>query len=331
MIFASDMSIKTMIELGLDDIRKNPWLISDILSDCVTNPYLAEKYGQSQIDSCKEWFLNNQVDIYMAERKDKDRLPCITINLGNSQEKDDMKHMGDQSSEVVKLLPRDINKPIPYVVKPFTTFTYDSSTGIVTIPSTVDLKSVAVGMILVDPATGNGYAILDVASVGILIDQNLTLTATQFAVVPQFQFYQARVEHAFFQETYKIDCHTHGDPQSLLWLHSIVLYSILRYRESLLEANGFGQSSISSSDMYANPAYSGPGGEIAYSRSITLTGMVENTWIKAPKRIIEKVALGNGLNAGFTGGIKILSNFDTAIPDDNSWNTVYDPNAPKTP
>jgi hypothetical protein len=342
-IFQSDLTIKTAIQLGIDDMRKNEWLIDDMLSDCVQNPYLQTKYGQKQIDACKEWLTNNQIDIYMAERKDKDRFPCITITLGSSSEKDEMKTMADQSTETIKLLPNQIGKPIPYVVKPFTGFTYSPMNGEVTFPAnTKNIDGIATGMILVDPATGNGYVIQDVTSNGVVIEESLTINATKLAVLPQNQFYEARVEHTFFQETYNIGCHSHGDPQALLWLHSIVLYSILRYRESLLEANGFGQCNLSSSDLMTTGAISSEAGDTIYVRYITLTGMVENSWIKSPRRIIEKLAIrdvagqttvdgtvlpGPDRNAGFVGGIKILSNLDT--PDiidesDNLWNTIDD-------
>jgi hypothetical protein len=310
-IFQSDLSIKTAIELGIEDIRNNIWLVDDILGDAINNPYLKDKYGQKQIDACKEWLLNNQIDIYMADRNDKDRFPCVTITLGTSQEKDEMKHMADQSTETVMLLPSQINKPIPYVVKPFQIENYDMASGEVEVDQDeVDLAGMSPGMILVDPATGQGYVIIDLSPLGFFIESGLTLTTDTFGIVPQNQFYKARVEHSFFQETYNIGCHVVGDQQALLWLHSIVLYSILRYREGLLEAQGFTQSSLSSSDLLANPNFSGPGGERAWTRYITLTGMVENSWIKSPRRIIETVALREKTNTGYIGGIKILSNLD---------------------
>lgn len=327
-IFQSDLSIKTAIQLGLDDIKKNMWLIDDILSDAVTNPYLTDKYGQKQIDACKEWFLNNQIDIYMAQRRDKDRYPCITITLGTSNEKPEMKTMADQSTCKVQLLPNKIGKPIPYVVKPFVGFSYDPGTGELTIPAdTKNVEGIAPGMILVDPATGQGYIINDISPDGVIIESSLTITAAQLAVVPQYQFYEARIEHTFFQETYNIGCHVHGDPQALLWLHSITLYSILRYRESLLEAHGFCESVLSSSDMMSNGASTGPSAEEIWTRYITLTGQVENSWIKSPRRIIEVAVLKEKDTDGYRGGIKILSNLDTPDFIDQStqtWTTVED-------
>lgn len=329
-IFQSDLTIKAAIELGIEDIRNNIWLIDDILGDAINNPYLKDKYGQKQIDACKEWFLNNQIDVYMVDRKDRDRLPCITVTLGTSQEKNEMKHMADQSTESLILLPQQINKPIGYVVKPFTPVSYDMNTGEVVVPAgTANLEAVAPGMILVDPATGNGFVIEDVSPDGVIVGDNLAVPNSPLGIVPQHQFYKARVEHTFFQETYNIGCHAHGDPQTVLWLHSIVLYSLLRYREGLLEANGFTESSLSSSDLTPNPAFTGPSGEEAWSRFISLTGQVENSWIKTPRRFIESTALREKVSNGYLGGIKILSNGPTpdVINESNeNWYAVEDDN-----
>jgi hypothetical protein len=327
-IFQSDMMIKMAIELGLEDIKNNPWLIDDMLSDAATNVYLKDKYGQKQIDACKEWLKNNQIEISMVDREDRDRYPLITITLGTSNEKNEMKTLDEQSTETIKLLPQDINKPIPFVIKPTAIDSYDPSTGEVLFPAgTKGFNAVAPGMILVDPVTGNGYVIEDKTADGLIIQDSLALTAAKYAVVPQFQFYEARVGHTFFQETYNIGCHVMGDPQTLLWLHSIVLYSLMRYREGLFEANGFAESTLSSSDLLPNPNLSGPGGEKAYSRFISLTGQVENTWIKAPRRRLESAVLGDGASNGFKGGIHILSNFDSrpdlATPNE-AWDTVED-------
>src|SRR5574338_219491 len=89
-IFQGDLIIKTAIELGMEDMRKNPWLIDHMLGDVVSNQYLRDKYGQKQIE---------------------------------------MKHMGDLSTETTVLMPNTIGKPIPYIVKPFTPKSYDHNTG----------------------------------------------------------------------------------------------------------------------------------------------------------------------------------------------------------
>ena len=310
-IFQGDIIIKNAIELGLEDMRKNPWLIDHMLEDLSQNTYFKNKYGQKQIEACKDWFLNNKIDIYMRHRKDKDQLPCITIAMAPNPEIESMKLMADQSTETIMLLPNKIGKPIPYIVRPFTPTSYDPNSGEVGIPSDItDLDTVAPGMVLVDPSTGNGYVIEEIVPNGIKIQAGVSIEATQLGIVPQYQYYTARIEHTFFQDTYQIGCHSHGEAQSVIWLWSIVLYSILRYKESLLEAQGFTQSTVSNSDLDINESWSSSVSEEVWSRFITLSGIVENSWIKTPQRIIEKISLREKANnsKGFVGGIKILSN-----------------------
>jgi hypothetical protein len=180
-------------------------------------------------------------------------------------------------------------------------------------------------MILVNVANGNGYVITDVTEGAFVIAPDQDIEAVQFAVVPQFPYYQARIEHTFCQENYTIGCYAHGDPQNVIWLWSIVLYAIYRYRETLLERNGFTQSVIGSGDLMEDPNYEGAGGEQAFVRFITLTGQIENSWIKSPRRFIESIVLKNRDPNGITGGIKILSNLDappTVDPTNENWYTV---------
>jgi hypothetical protein len=327
-IFQGDIFIKLAIELGMEDMRKNPWLIEHMLSDLKNINYAADKYGQKNIDACKEWFRNNQIDVYLRGRDDKDRLPCVTIQLGPSNEKPDMKLMADQSTEKTILLPNKIGKPIPYIIKPFVPTGYDPTTGEISLDPSIDVSGVAVGMILVNPANGKGYKILDVVLAtpgsGILIEPGLEIEATQFGIVPQFPYYEARIEHTFFDESYSIGCHAHGDPQNLLFLWSIVLYSILRYRESLLEANGYAESSISSAGPDFDESFTTPGGEKAWARYMNLTGQVENSWIKSPRRFIEVAALKKKVGNGYIGGISIISNTDPIIVDKSQVNWYTD-------
>ena len=122
------------------------------------------------------------------------------------------------------------------------------------------------------------------------------------------------------QEPYKIVCNA-MDQQTLLWLHSIVVYSLLRYRQVLLEKDGYAQSTISSSPMYANEYYS-DNGQVIWSRDINLTGQVENRWVMQPHRIIENLAIGNG--NGYEGGIRIISNETDNFEDLSTvnWSTL---------
>jgi hypothetical protein len=104
---------------------------------------------------------------------------------------------------------------------------------------------------------------------------------------------------------------------------------LLRYKESLLEARGFSQTSFSSSDVAPNQYMSTPGGENVFSRFVTLSGMVENSWIKSPYRIAEAVEIAEKTQGSesLMAGIKVISNIDS--PDflnteEDIWTTIKD-------
>ena len=328
MIFSGDTVIKLAIEQGLNDIRSNPWLIDNIMGH-FKDPALSV-YGQKEIDRCKEWFKNHKIEVLLRYRNDKDEFPCVTIALNGSSEIEDMRHLADTSTESVILMPSDINKPINYVVKPFIPTEVNNDTGFVGIsPSIKSARLIRPDMILVDVSTGDGYLIKEIAEDGIFVEAGLNISAPKLAVVPRFQFYEAKVEHSFFRESYTIGCHVHGDPSTLLWLHAIVSYSLLRYKESLLEARGFTQSSFSSSDLAPNQYMSTPGGENVFSRFITLSGMIENSWVKSPYRIAEGVEIAEKIQGSesLKAGIKIISNLDSLDflnTEEDSWTTIKD-------
>jgi hypothetical protein len=316
-IFQADIRLKTMIELGLEDIRKNEWLLNDILADTVSNQYLRERYG-SQIESCKQWLSNNRINIFLSEQQaDKQEFPSIDIELGSSNEKSEMKHMGDLSVETIDLLPNNINRPIAYLIKPVPG-SYNSTTGAFTFSSNVDLAGIVPGQIVVNPSTGTGYVIQSVTMANqVNLLTGLSLGSGIYGIIPEHQYYKARIGHTFMQEMYRVTCNA-NDTQTLLWLHSITVYSLLRYREVLLERDGYAESMISSGKIYANPDYS-DAGQVIWSRDIDITGQVENRWYMQPHRIIEDTQFP-------PGGIKIISNItDTSENLETvNWSTIED-------
>jgi hypothetical protein len=319
--FFGDVVIKQCIELGLEDLKKQPWLIDDMMSAFVKNPFMREKYGQKEIDRCKEWIQNNKIDVLLRYRNDKDEYPCVTIALGNSSEDLDLKTNSDLSTEVEDVMPSAIGRPIPYIVKPFVPAFYNGDTGEIGLPDGVSSDVVEPGMVVVDPSNGNGYVVESKSDSSVFIEAGAELAASKLAVVPQYQIYRTRRERAFFNESYSIGCHVQGDASALLWLHQIVVFILLRYREGLLEQNGLDRSSISSSDMVVNQHVDSPGADRVFSRYVTLSGVAEQSWLKTPYRVIESVVANEDCYGG--ASVKILSNLDSVpeLSEDQVWVT----------
>lgn len=330
-IVQSDLLVRVAILHTLDEIKKNPWLIEDIFSDLIEDPLLKDIYGAKEIANAKEWFANNKIEVYLKYRMDNMQTPCISISLGSSNEDETQSTLADQSVYVEEFDPDEIDKPIAYIIPPKGGLKYSKTTGILEFPQSVDLLSVSPGMLILDPKTGNAYIIDGKAgSNGLKIKDNPSLKGSNYGVIPQYRVWKVRRERAGFRESYSIGCHVHGDTAPLLWLHSVVLYGLLRYRESLFEARGLQISSLRSTDFVQRAPYSQEGAENIYSRYILLDGLVENSWLKAPRRVIESAELIDRKDdKTYSSGIKILSNVDTSVADvdpenDDLWLTKKD-------
>lgn len=329
-IVQSDLLVRVAIINTLEEIRKNPWLIEDILSDLIEDPLLKDAYGAKEIANAKEWFASNKIEVYLKYRMDNMQMPCISISLGSSSEDDSQATLADQSVMVEEYDSSDIDKPIPYILKPTSGLSYNKETGILEFPLGVQLSIISPGMLILDPKTGNAYVIDGHAgSNGLKIKDSPKLKGSNYGVIPQYRVWKARRERASFRESYSIGCHVHGDTAPLIWLHSVVLYGLLRYRESLFEARGLQVSSLKSTDFVQRAPFSQEGGENIYSRYIILDGLVENSWIKSPRRVIESVNFLENKNETYSSGVKILSNLDTNLAetdpeDDDLWITKID-------
>lgn len=308
-IFQGDLIIKAAVQLAIDDMKKNPWLIEDVFSSLLENPILKQMYGAKEIARAKEFILNNQIDIYMHHRLDKMNYPCVTIGIGPSTEDKDLATLGDGSVAFEDYNPQEIGKTIKFLVSPFKPTSYDKDTGILELPDTItEYRYLDKGMVLIDVSNGNGWIINGKAGTnGLQIAAGTKLPNGELAIIPQYQLYRARRERATSQEQYNIGCHVHGDPSTLIFLFAVVKYGLYRYREGLLEHNNFQLSRIVATEMIRNEAM---GEENIFSRWITLYGQVEESWIKSPKRFIEAIDLNDPARAEgveFESGIKILS------------------------
>jgi hypothetical protein len=335
-LYQSDVAIKTAIELTLEDMRKSPWLLDDIFSDFTKNPYLQKKY-QTQIKNVKDWFCNNKIYVEMGYVTDGVQLPRISIVLGDQKEAEPMKTMGDASVDSVMLLPTTINQPIPFVVKPFTPVSYDAPSGALEVPDGLKgFNKVVSGQIVVNISSGKGFIIDDLMGDTILLAPGSVIGSGQLAVVPKFGYYEAKIEHTWLNSSYQIICTAMGDAQTLIWLHDIVLYGLFRYRQGLIEDLGLYESLINSGPLTNNPDMT-DNGQIAWERTITISGKTEATFIKAPHRLVEDAEMldNNPDNSccppdsGFIGGIKIASNSEplTRQEEENSlWEPIDDEN-----
>ncbi len=273
-IHQSDVIIRTALIAALKDLRANPWKLDYVFSFLPKDELTAKSYGEKDIASAKRWFLATDIPVAMVPRIDKAKAPIITIKLLESSESEvtlgDVHYLEKEEAEL----------DWPALCDPFTPTAYDQATGNVTLPDAVFEQLIVVaGMLIVD-AVGQTHEILD-----ILDDNKVQIAANTIADFTGAVIKGSRpaanvtLESAWYKETYQIGIHTSGEPVYLTWLHSIVVFILMHYKEDLLEARGFERSVFNSSDFDREEVSEG---EFLYTRFVTMTGNVRQYW---PKRV----------------------------------------------
>jgi hypothetical protein len=202
---------------------------------------------------------------------------------------------------------------------------YDSDTGKLMMPVEVLNTIIPVEGMVIEDASGCSSSITEAYSEEVYVAPNLLLKTGKLWLKSRFK-QKVQLEAANFKESYVIGCHSRGEPFECLYLHSIVLFSLMRYRQKLLEERGFVRSSVSSTDVRVNESFDT---EIVYSRFITLNGFVRQFWPKQITNPIENVIFrqdgqtngeylqsdGWGWGATEKGGIEIIGDSEVEEGD----------------
>jgi len=281
-VHQSDVLIRSALILGMADIRKNPFLLDHIFGSLPNDLITNKEYGKKQVDAAKKWFLNTNIPVFMNTRLDEAKFPCITIALLESNE--DANTFGDIHYKPYQELDGTTPDVWAVLAGPFTPTSYDYVTGEMVLPdSVVAAVTLSTKMVIVD-ASGTTHAIEDASDI-----DTITLAAGTVANFAGSTIRIARppkliaIESVLFKETYAVGCHTQGESVHLTWLHSIITFILLRYREELLEARGFERSVLSSGDFSRNEMTEN---ELTYVRFIKIAGYVRTYW---PKSISDKI------------------------------------------
>lgn len=279
-IFQSDLIIRSAITQGLAELRKKSWLLDFCFASLPQDELTARDYGQSTIDKAKAWFLAQKLPVMMnTTNQPPTTFPCISIQLVSSNE--DAKTHGDVNYDVSE----DNDMSWPALYGPFDAVSYNPVNGVLVFPDDVADKLVLFpGQIVIDRTGGFHQIIEAIDAVTVVVDKNLTVDFSQAVVKGQPPSIITSIESVVFSETYQIGCHVNGEPEQLTWLHSIVVFLLLAYKQVYLEARNFERSIISSSEFSDNP-FLGEG-QTVYSRFITLSGYVRQMW---PGAIAQKI------------------------------------------
>lgn len=313
-IHQSDVIIRTALVAAIADLRANPWLLDYVFASLPRDDMTMKDYGEKEVQRAKEWFMKTNIPVYMAPRLDEAKIPCISIKLMESSE--DIVTLGDIHYQEKE----DNDSQWPALTASFTPERYNSATGIMVVSQQVqDALVIAPGMVVVDNI-GKAHEILEVNADGSFTIPQGTVADFRNSVIKGAKpSYVTRLESVGYREVYQIGVHVSGEPVYLTWLHSIIVFILLRYKQTLLEARGLERTVFSSSDFDKNDMFEA---EMVFSRYISMTGYVRQYW---PKGSEPKLTSFNPFPLRVIGGDKLPE----GDPDDSLWVGDQDTLTPK--
>ena len=277
-IFPTDLVLQKALEIGLKDLRDNPNQLNYVFAWLLFDDKTADSYGQKERENAINWFLKTNIPVLADVRLAEDTFPSVSYSIMSDE----------QVEETLADLNYETQQSVPAAWEPLTprfSPTYDSVTGLVTISSNIsNLIPITTDLILVT-GQGRSYPIYSVVDNGFFIEPGLTVNLANSVLKNGKGRLSTGVESCNFKQVLRIGCHAIGDPRYAIYLHSIVKYSLLRYRRTLLEGRGFERSTISSGPIYRNESIPV---ENLFTRYITLIGFVRDFWASVQaERILE--------------------------------------------
>ncbi|MDE2425702.1 MAG: hypothetical protein KGO96_07330 [Elusimicrobia bacterium] len=272
--------IKTAIEAAINDIRQNPWLLDYMFAGLNNDTLSNNKYGQKIVEDAKKWFINTNIPVQMAWNLDPSGGPqssCFTVELMSSVESEST--LGDIDPARIELTDVTSTNPqiaqIQPILGPFTP-AYAPSTGIVTIPSALSTLSIFPGQLLVDNVNNKAYTILTVTDqTHFTIGEEFNPNLTNATIMPSNSLYITDIGSLFFKEVYSIGCHAVGEQGHLMYLHSLLMFILLRYKTYFIQNRGLIRTTLSSGEFMTNQNVSG---QVIYSRFLNITGYSRSYW-----------------------------------------------------
>lgn len=208
----SDILIRGAVVAGLEDLRKNTFLLDYVFmwyrNDDLTN----KTYGDTERQRAKNWFLNTEIFVSMNYRADDVKFPLVSIGLQSSSE--DMATLGDINFDTREDVPSSEVSTAPnLLLGPLTPLSYDSVTGIVTLADNLTTENVFENAIFVDTTSGIGYPIIQVNDGNTFkIATDIVANFTNSFIAPIDNFYVASLESCLFKQTFSIKVFAQGEP-----------------------------------------------------------------------------------------------------------------------
>ena len=290
-VFQADLVWGTALRAAIADMRKNQYLLEDAYKDLLKDPYLRKLYGLKEVERFKA-FISKDIEVFVRHRPpDHIKFPYICIHVGGGDEDAPKDALGD-SFQSENRSPESLGGAVSdnsTVLGPVTPLSFDSLTGTVTFGPGVDLIASKVfdTQFVIDTVNNKAYPIeLVLDSSNLLIEPlpdgtNINLTNMQIKRTPNFLGAVRRSMWLWRTDTLELAA---TDGNECMYLFTLVMYILLRYKKQLWDMRNFAAATISHSALERLSSESDPNN--VYAITINIRGRTELSAIESVQPLI---------------------------------------------
>jgi hypothetical protein len=229
-ITSLDLELQAILRYGFDYIRKNLDPSIEEIFENLKSDHLQNLYGDRQIQQIKDLIANNEIPINIGFPLNPTKIPAIYIILASSVEDVGNAFLGDHAGMVEEPInPRiivDTFVPVQFVD--------NSDTGIVTLPTKIDLTNVFKGNILID-AKNEAYLITrfpTANSIEIILEGDAPdLKRAKIASATRVK--AVKIGETFFKERADLVIMAHSDSNTTMWIYHILIWVLMRFKPEI--------------------------------------------------------------------------------------------------
>ncbi len=283
-----EIVITSVINDGIQNCRDDKSIVQDVFGN-LTRSFANTKYGLAEINKIQKMLETKTIPIVHSMNMVTAEVPCISVALLSDSE--DTRHAGFSdymtTTNVALTDPSDLAALIQ--VPSFTPNSYNSTTGAISIPDSVDLSQIYINLLFVD-ATGAEFPILGgivdtTGSKQVIIESGQTVSLSIGATIQSsINYLQYQVKGNVENVQLMIGIHT-KEPLMTKYLYTLVKYFILSRKISLIKRD-FQLATYSGSDFTRDQQY---GGDAVFTRFLTLNGMIQNDFNAQKVKVYDDV------------------------------------------
>jgi hypothetical protein len=282
-----ELILESIIRDGLANIKADLTIIDDLFG-YLTRPYASQKYGSSEIQKIKDLVTSTEIPVVYSFHESDAKSPCFSIHIGDDDEDRTRDHLDDYyAEETITLSPSQIAALtlIPNILPT----AYDSRSGQLLIPNSVDLTLAYAGLVFVDGSdvehpifggidntTGNKMFFIEKNGNPDMVNPGLIRTPITYEV-----FEVRGVTQAI---KLMVGVHTKNS-LTTKYLYTILKYIILSRKKDLIK-RGIYVARLSGSDFSRDIQFQG---DQVFTRFLTVTGKVDDTWKSYQVDLIDQV------------------------------------------